>query len=164
MAEAKVLESFTAIEKAPMGTRCYDSAWRTVRRVHGGWVYEGSPAPGLFQDYEMTKYAPLTVIEQVQPEVSPPIPRVPSRVIGRVYWTAHNPSPWVSFSGISSYRFWAADTRRYLPGVKVEMAYLDHIHTAASLMSVAEFKSPLPERPERPEGPEGGGIGIRTVL
>lgn len=164
MTGSRILKSFTAIEKAAVGTRCYDSVWRTVRRVRGGWVYEGSTAPGVFADHEMTSYGPLTVIEQVQPEVSPPAPRVPSLVIGRVYWTEDNPSPWVSFSGISSYRFWAADVRRFLPGLRTEMAYLDHTHTAASLLSVAEFKSPLPERPERPEGPSEGGIGVRTVL
>lgn len=157
----KVLSSHSAIQDAAVGTRCYDAEWRTVRRVRGGWRYEASADAGLFTDYEIHQYGPLSIIEQTQPEPAPPIPRVPSRVIGRAYWTPDNPSPWVSFPGISSYRFWGADVRRFLPRLRTEMVYLDHVHTAASLLSVAEAKG---SRPERPEIPEGGGIGIWSAL
>lgn len=138
---AKQITSFSALSTTLVGTRCYDHLWRTVRRVRGGWRYEASDAPGLFADYEMTKYLPLTVIEIAQAEPAPPTPRVPTKVMGRIWWDATHKSPWVSFSGVTSYRFWAADMRRHLPGLRTEMAYTDAVHTAESLLGVAEERA-----------------------
>lgn len=136
------LSSFSAIDKVAVGTRVVDKAGHTVLRVRGGWRYEASSAAGLFQAYEMVEFAPLHVVEVVVgPTSAPPTPRVPARVMGRLYWDPTHPSPWVSFEGITAYRNWATEVRQALPGIRTELGYLDYSHTADSLLHAARDKA-----------------------
>lgn len=49
-----------------------------------------------------------------------------SEVLGRLFWDASHPSPWVIFRNITEYRQWAASVRKVRPGTKTE--HLVNIH------------------------------------
>ena len=61
-----------------------------------------------------------------------------SGVVGRLFWDAEHPSPWVSFPHVTAYRRWARDVRRARPGTRTEYAYVGSVHSAASLLRIAE--------------------------
>lgn len=137
----KTLNSYSAIDTARVGTRVRDVNGHTAIRIVGGWVYEASDAPGRFAAWEMTDFMPLTVLEAVAlPADKPPVPRVPRLVLSRAMWTPANPSPWVSFTTETQQGLWAREVRRALPGIKVERRYVDLVHTADSLLRVAQAK------------------------
>lgn len=62
--------------------------------------------------------------------------------VGRLFWVEgrQNPSPWVSFPNVTAYRRWARDIRKALPGTKTEFHYVDAIHSAESLLRIAQTK------------------------
>lgn len=63
-----------------------------------------------------------------------------AEVMGRLYWDAAHPSPWVVFPNITEYRPWATAVRRARPGTKTE--YLVNIHwTPAALLSAVASKA-----------------------
>lgn len=59
-------------------------------------------------------------------------------VVGRFYWDATHPTPWVSFRNITAYREWARGVRKALPGTKCEWNYVDLVHTSDSLLRAAQ--------------------------
>lgn len=59
-----------------------------------------------------------------------------AEVLGRLFWDASHPSPWVIFRNITEYRSWATNVRKVRPGTKTE--YLVNIHwTAEQLLRSA---------------------------
>lgn len=137
----KTLNSYSAIDTARVGTRVRDANGHTAIRIVGGWVYEASDAPGLFAAWEMIDFMPLTVLEVVAlPAGKPPVPRVPRLVLGRIMWTPRGSSPWVSFTTETQQGLWAREVRRALPGIKVERQFVDLVHTADSLLRIAQAK------------------------
>ncbi len=42
------------------------------------------------------------------------------KLVGRLYWDADHPSPWVTFPHVTAYRRWARDVRRARPGTRTE--------------------------------------------
>lgn len=134
----KMLRTYNALNTAKVGTRVMSPKGFTVRRVTGGWRYESSTAPGVFQHHEMVEQGPFLLLEVVPPhDGTPPAPHTPPRVIGRAFWDPTHPTPWVSFDGITAYNRWAADMRKELPGLKTEYARLDWISPDTLLRSAA---------------------------
>jgi hypothetical protein len=63
-----------------------------------------------------------------------------SEVLGRLYWDASHPSPWVIFKNITEYRRWAAEVRRARPGTKCEYVMNIH-HNPAWLLACVRGKA-----------------------
>lgn len=142
--ETKILDSYHAIAKAPLGTRVLDANGHTARRVTGGWRYEASAAAGLVPAWHMPNYAPLQVLERVPDEQNPPTPPIaPAVLAGRLHWDAEHTSPWVQFRTMTEYRSWAADIRRVRPGTRTEYTWVGWVHSAGSLLQSAQHAAGL---------------------
>lgn len=63
-----------------------------------------------------------------------------SEVLGRLYWDAAHPSPWVIFKNITEYRTWAAEVRKARPGTKTEHSSNIH-HSPRWLLDRAKGKA-----------------------
>lgn len=138
----KILDSYSAIAKAPLGTRVLDTNGNTARRVVGGWRYEASAVAGLVPAWHMINYVPLQVMERVPHERNPPAPPIaPAVLAGRLFWDPAHPSPWVQFRTITEYHSWAADVRRALPGTRTEYTWVGWAHTPGSLLRSAQDKA-----------------------
>jgi hypothetical protein len=56
------------------------------------------------------------------------------KVIGRLYWDANHPSPWMTFDHKTAYQKWATAIRKSRPGTKTEFAYIDLLWTADAML------------------------------
>lgn len=56
------------------------------------------------------------------------------RVIGRLFWDASHPSPWMTFEHKTAYQKWATEVRKARPGTKTEFEYIDLVWTADAML------------------------------
>jgi len=56
------------------------------------------------------------------------------RVIGRLFWDADHPSPWMTFDHKTAFHKWAAEVRKVRPGTKTEWDYIDLVWTADAML------------------------------
>jgi hypothetical protein len=62
-------------------------------------------------------------------------PKTPhARVIGRLFWDASHPSPWMTFDHKTAFHRWAAEVRKARPGTKTEWHYIDLVWTADAML------------------------------
>jgi hypothetical protein len=60
-------------------------------------------------------------------------------VIGRLYWDATHPSPWMSFPHKTAFHRWTTEVRKARPGTKTEFAYYDLVWTADAMLSSIQW-------------------------
>lgn len=120
----------------PLGTVVEDKDGGIATRVLGGWSYDTDPEV-VQSRYTMVDRLPLRVLgtteESAQGDLRIPIP---ARVVGRLYWNAVHPSPWVSFEDNAAYSAWAAEVQKAVPGTRTEYRYVDWTQTADSLLRI----------------------------
>lgn len=124
-----------------IGTLVEDKDGAIVTRVLGGWSYDTDPE-AVVSRYTMVDRLPLRVLrtaeeaaeESTQAELRGT--SIPARVVGRLYWNAVHPSPWVTFEDITAYRTWASEIRMAVPGTRTEYRYIDWPQTADNLLRI----------------------------
>jgi len=57
-----------------------------------------------------------------------------TRVIGRLFWDASHPSPWMTFDSKTAHQKWATAVRKARPGTKTEWYYIDLCWTADAML------------------------------
>lgn len=119
----------------PLGTVAEDKDGGIATRVLGGWSYDTDPEE-VVSRYTMADRLPLRVLGTAEESAQGGPAPIPARVVGRLYWNAVHPSPWVSFEDLTAYRTWASAIRMAVPGTRTEYRYIDWPHTADNLLRI----------------------------
>lgn len=69
-----------------------------------------------------------------------------TKVIGRLFWDASHPSPWMTFENITAFRKWTTAVRKARPGTKTEWHYIDAIWSADAMLRTIQWDAAEDQR------------------